>query len=195
MGRRGAKTAEDRGGAFLAREADFASLYRRHAGDLLVFFGRRTGERQSALDLSAETFAQAFAGRGRFRGGSDDEARAWLFAIGSHLLAGFLRKGYAERRMVDRLGIDVPSAASEFERIVELDAVRQLGPLIAQELGRLSREQREAVQLRVVDELPFTAIAARLGISEPAARMRVSRGLCELADALQHMTQATGDPV
>jgi DNA-directed RNA polymerase specialized sigma24 family protein len=111
------------------------------------------------------------------------------------VLAGFVRKGCAERRMVDRLGIDVPSAAPEFERIVELDAVRELRPLIAQELGRLSREQREAVQLRVIDELSFTAIAARLGISEPAARMRVSRGLSQLADALHHMTQTTGDPV
>jgi len=159
-----------------------------------VYFVRRTGDGQSALDLTAETFAQAFAGRGRFRGSSDEQARAWLFAIASHLLAGFLRKGYAERRMVRRLGIEVPSAGQEFDRIVELDAVRELRPMIERELGRLSPEQREALQLRVIEELSFPAIASRLGISEPAARMRVSRGLNTLADALDPRAERQEEP-
>jgi DNA-directed RNA polymerase specialized sigma24 family protein len=107
-----------------------------------------------------------------------------LSAIASNLLAGFLRKGYAERRLVRRLRIDVPVAADDLDRLVELDAVRRLRPLIEHELGRLSPEQRDAVRLRVIDELAFSTIASRLGISEPAARMRVSRGLNALADAL-----------
>jgi RNA polymerase sigma factor (sigma-70 family) len=172
-------------GGWLGSETDFSELYRQHAGAVLAFFSRRTSEPQAALDLTAGTFAQAFAGRRRFRGRSEEEAGGWLFAIASNLLAGSLRKGYAERRMVRRLGIDVPSPGLELERVVELDAIRQLRPLIEQELGRLSREQQEAVRLRVIDELAFPAIASRLGISEPAARMRVSRGLNALAEALR----------
>lgn len=51
-------------------------------------------------------------------------------------------------------------------------------------LAALSDPVREAVELRVVDELPYPDVAKRLGIAEPAARARVSRGLHALADAL-----------
>jgi RNA polymerase sigma factor (sigma-70 family) len=190
-GRRFARAA---GEGWLAREQDFVTLYRAHAGGLLEFFARRTADAQASLDLTAETFAQAFAARGRFRGQSDEAARAWLFAIGGHLLAGYLRRGYAERRMVRRLRIEVPSIGEEAERIIELDAARRLRPLIERELDQLSADQRAAVRLRVVDELTFSAVAARLGISEPAARMRVSRGLSALTAAFER-TAVTAEEV
>jgi len=48
----------------------------------------------------------------------------------------------------------------------------------------LPAEQREALQLRVVDELDYPTVADRLGVSEVAARARVSRALRALAGAL-----------
>jgi DNA-directed RNA polymerase specialized sigma24 family protein len=36
----------------------------------------------------------------------------------------------------------------------------------------------------VVDEQPYAQVAARLGISEPAARKRVSRALLTIAESL-----------
>ena len=45
----------------------FVALYDRHAKRILAFFVRQTFEAQVAADLTAETFAQAFASRGRFR--------------------------------------------------------------------------------------------------------------------------------
>jgi len=159
-------------------------LYRGHSRRIVAFFAARISDPQAALDLTAETFARAFAGRRRFRGQTETEAAAWLFGIASHLLAEFLRKGYAERRLVRRLGVVVPVVDEELERVVELDAMRRWRPTVAQQLNRLSAEQREAVRMRVIDELGYPAIAARLGISEPAARMRVSRGLSALARGL-----------
>ena len=174
------------GTPFLADDAAFSALYRRHARALLVYFTRRTYDVETALDLTAETFAQAFAARRRFRGGSDAEAHAWLFTIASRQLAGYLRRGYAQRTLVARLGIEVPAASpAETERILELAGLRSLRTVIAQELARLSTDQREALQLRVVDELSYAAVAQRLGISEQAARMRVSRGLNALAQAVE----------
>jgi RNA polymerase sigma factor (sigma-70 family) len=170
----------------LADEAAFSAFYRRHARALLVYFTRRTYDVEAALDLTAETFAQAFAGRRRFRGGSEAEAGAWLFAIAARQLSAFLRRGHAQRRLVARIGVHVPAASqAETERILELAGLRSLRTLIAQELARLSADQREALQLRVVDELSYSIVAERLGISEQAARMRVSRGLHALARALE----------
>ncbi|MGZ8635009.1 MAG: RNA polymerase sigma factor, partial [Solirubrobacteraceae bacterium] len=107
----GSSPLKDRGRtAWLADEASFSAFYRGHAQALLVFFTRRTYDVQSALDLTAETFAQAFAARRRFRGDSDAQAGG-----------DYLRRGYAQRRLVARLGVQVPEAsAAEIERILEL---------------------------------------------------------------------------
>ena len=45
----------------------FAELYDRHAEDLLRYFARRTLDPDVAAELTAETFAEAFASRYRYR--------------------------------------------------------------------------------------------------------------------------------
>ena len=49
--------------------------------------------------------------------------------------------------------------------------------------------QREAVRLRVVDELEYDELAARLSISAQTARARVSRGLRALGEAIKVMEE------
>lgn len=164
----------------------FPSFYRRHAEGVLGFFARRTYDAQTALDLTAETFAQAYSSRRRFRGATDEEAAGWLYAIARHQLGRYLRKGVAERRALSRLGVDVPSMTEEeHARVEELAGLADLRALVAEELERLSVDQRDALRLRVVEELPYPSIADRLGITEDTARMRVSRGLRALAAAVE----------
>jgi RNA polymerase sigma factor (sigma-70 family) len=56
---------------------------------------------------------------------------------------------------------------------------------LAGALDRLRPALGEAVRLRVIAELPYEQVAARLGIPEQSARARVSRGLRALQrDAL-----------
>ena len=61
----------------------------------------------------------------------------------------------------------------------------ELRAALAVELARLSVEQRDALRLRVVEERSYAQVADALGISEQAARARVSRGLRALARALE----------
>jgi RNA polymerase sigma-70 factor (ECF subfamily) len=176
-------------------EGAFTAFYREHAQDVLVFFTRRSYDVEVALDLTAETFAQAFASRRGFRGSSEAEARAWLFGIASHQFAGYVRRGRANRRLLRRLGVEVPAPDdAERERILELAGLRSRRAIVAQELARLSAEQRDALRLRVVDELSYTVVAQRFGITEQAARMRVSRGLAALARALDQMPGGLEEP-
>lgn len=161
----------------------FAAAYRTHSRAILVFLTRRTFDPETALDLTAETFAQAYAGRRRFRGATDDELAAWLFAIARHVLARFVRRGFAERRALERLGVEVPSLEPEdLQRIVELAALADLRLAVLERFSTLGADQREALRLRVVEELPYCEVARQLAISEPTARARVSRGLRTLAD-------------
>jgi RNA polymerase sigma-70 factor (ECF subfamily) len=176
------------------RGLDIADLYERHRDSLLVFFVRRTVDTEVALDLWAETFAQAVAGRWRYRGRSDEEAAGWLFGIAHRQLALYYRRGTVERRALRRLALERPAAdpvlLEEIERRAGLQELRRE---LTVALATLSDPVRRAVQLRVVDELPYTELADRLQISEVAARARVSRGLSTLADALDatNVTEAT----
>ena len=164
---------------------DVDALYHRHRESLLVFLVRRTADTEVALDLWAETFAQAVAGRRRFRGQSEAEAAAWLFTIAKRQLALYYRKGKAEQNAMRKLGLERPPAdetlIAEIEARAGLDDVRRE---LRQALAQLSDSVRDAVQLRIVDELPYPQVAQALHISEPAARARVSRGLQALADFL-----------
>ena len=170
---------------------EFASFYARHADQLLVWFARRVLDAEVALDLTSETFAQAFVSRARYRGGSEREAAGWLYGIARHQLSRYLRRGRAETRALRRLGLEVPTLGEDdvarVERMADLDELRrQIGP----RLERLSAEQRRALQLRVVDELPYPQVAERLGVSEVSARARVSRALRALAKSFEQPTQA-----
>ena len=165
---------------------DIGALYTRHHDELLLYLVRRTADVEVALDLWSETFAQAVAGRRKFRGKTDAEAAAWLYSIARNQLARYLRRGYAERRAMQKLGLERPPTDDELVADIwqraQLDALRI--ELIAA-LATLSEPVREAVKLRVVDERPYVEIATRLRISEQAARARVSRGLSALAEALE----------
>jgi RNA polymerase sigma-70 factor (ECF subfamily) len=174
-------------------EVDVDALYARHHDDLLLFLVRRTADAEVALDLWAETFAQAVAGHHRFRGTTEGEAAAWLYSIARHQLALYLRRGTAERRALERLGLERPPAdeqlLAEIEQRAHLDVLRsELGVA----LSTLSEPVREAVRRRVVEEQPYPEIARALKITEPAARARVSRGLAALAEVLEtHAVEGT----
>src|SRR5918999_4972128 len=95
------------------RRLDIDSLYERHREELLMFLTRRTADPQIALDLWAETFAQAVAGQRRYRGTSADEAAGWLYSIARRQLALYYRRGQAEQRAVAKLRLEREPASPE----------------------------------------------------------------------------------
>ena len=166
--------------------AEFAALYRRHVGAVLAYLRRRCGDPEIAADLCAETWAAALDGRHRFdsrRG----EVRQWVFGIAHRQLVTWQRTGVAEARARRSMGMerlelsDADLARVEAIAAADVSAVEVL-------LDDLPAEQRAAVRARVVDELPYPAVAAGLGIGEPAARQRVSRGLAALRARLEGRT-------
>src|SRR3954452_15196536 len=164
--------------------ARVAAAYERDARRLLVFFARRTYDAQLAVDLLGETYARAFEVRRRFTGepGDADALAAWVFGIARNVLNEALRRGAAERRALRRAGVRSPVLdGEELLRIEELAALGELRGAGAAALAELDVQQRDAVRLRVVEELDYVEVAGRLGISEQAARARVSRGLRAIA--------------
>jgi RNA polymerase sigma factor (sigma-70 family) len=156
----------------------FRELYERYAAWMRSWFLRHTGSESAALDLTAETFAQAFGAARRFRDEADGSAAPWLFGIGRNLLRQYHKHNRIETAARQRLGIPVAFAECEdYERVDERDEAVTLAPTLRRALRALPSEQRRAVQLRVIHQLPYEEVAGRLGCSQNAARLRVSRAL------------------
>jgi RNA polymerase sigma factor (sigma-70 family) len=168
----------------------FRELYDRYADRIHGYFVRRTGDGDAAFDLTAETFAQAWLVRARFRDEIDGSAAPWLFGIARNVLLMSLRRGQLERRAVERLGV-AERLASPYEA-ASVAPEEHWADGADELLDALPPSQREAVRLRVVQELSYEQVAVALGTRASAARVRVHRGLAALRarriDSEQEMT-------
>lgn len=169
----------------------FSALYARESDAVLTFLVRRTFDAETALELTAETFAVALGSWGRLRRLPPQQARAWLFTVARRLYGRYLRKARVERRAIERLGIEVPTMQEDDLVAIESRAgLRELREALRKELARLNNGQQRALQLRVVEDRAYEDVAQRLGVSEQTARARVSRGLRTLTTALQPQLDA-----
>jgi RNA polymerase sigma factor (sigma-70 family) len=158
--------------------AAFRALYERYAERMLAFHLRRSGDEDAAHDLTAETFAQAWLARERFRDEAGGTAGPWLFAIARNVVRATVRKRAFERRACERLGLEVSATVEPSE--AWLDGLDDM-------LAELPDSQRDAVRLRVLDDLAYEQVAAVLGVSPQAARVRVHRGLSALRARLKEV--------
>jgi RNA polymerase sigma-70 factor (ECF subfamily) len=173
---------EGRSDASLLHEAGqdpaaFSELYARHVAAVHGWLVRRV--HWAASDLTAETFARAWLSRGRFRDDRDGSALPWLLGIASKLLADAVRRERIDTRARERLGLPIDLASEDGYTEVEARLSPRLG--LDQAMRSLPAHEREALELRVIDELPYGQIAQRLQIRPAAARLRVSRALRRLA--------------
>lgn len=158
----------------------FAAVYDRCVAPVTGFFYRRTACPHTAADLTAETFAEAFRVRDRYRP-ERGSPRAWLFGIARNQLGHFLRRQRVDERARRRLGMAPVALDDESLEAIEARADgRELFDSVREALLTLSPGVAEAVRLRVGEELGYGEVAARLGCSEGAARVRVARGLARL---------------
>lgn len=155
----------------------FREFYDRYAAWIRSWFLRHTGSEQSSLDLTAETFAQAWHASRRFRDLADGNGAPWLFGIARNLLRQYHKHNRIESAARERLGLPAAYAEAGFERIDDRSEAGALAPLVRHALRALPAEQRRAFELRIVHQLPYDAVAGRLGCSQNAARLRVSRAL------------------
>jgi RNA polymerase sigma factor (sigma-70 family) len=150
----------------------FRELYDRYARRVLSYHRRRCRDEAAAYDLTAETFAQAWLSRERFRDEAGGTAGPWLFAIARNVLLASVRAGELEQRARDELALHTPLTYDEA-------AAPDPGWLdgLDEALEELPELQREAVRLRVVEGAGYDEVAAALDSTPAAARVRVHRGL------------------
>jgi RNA polymerase sigma factor (sigma-70 family) len=150
----------------------FVEVCRRHTDALAGWLRAEVRDDGLAGELLAETLSEAWFARVRFRDPGDGDARPWLFGIAKNLVRRLYRDRAIERRARLRLQLPVPDDDGSAAILDRLAAAQD-----AVSLAGLPGEQREALELRVVDDLDYAEIGRRLDLTPAGARTRVFRAL------------------
>jgi RNA polymerase sigma factor (sigma-70 family) len=167
--------------ASLESPTAFAAVFERHHPAVHRYLARRIG-RDLADELAAETFAVAFAKRGRYNIAVDD-ARPWLFGIATKLAHRHWRREERELRAYARTGLD-PAAPSPAERVNARADCAVAGPAIAAALAALTADERDVLLLYAWEELDQPEIAVALSIALGTVKSRLHRARARMRQSL-----------
>jgi len=144
-------------------EEVYAGQYRR----LVALVTAVAGSRPEAEEAVQEAFVRALGLTGRRAVVDDPEA--WLYRVAVNVIRSRWRRLLIGRRIAAKAG-----AASETTPSKDADTDARLALLDA--LRRLPYEQREALALHYLADLPIEAIAVRLGSPVGTVKARLARG-------------------
>jgi RNA polymerase sigma-70 factor, ECF subfamily len=168
----------------LAQQGDraaFDELVRATYADTYTLAHRLTGNEEDARDVVQDAYLRAFRGIKRFRG--DAQFSTWMYRITANCASTHLGRGarhrHAELTDATQLVDDRPE--SDPQMSADAGALRQR---VRDAIAELPPRLRAVVVLRDVYDLPHTDIAAELGISESAAKVRLHRARRRLRERL-----------
>jgi RNA polymerase sigma-70 factor (ECF subfamily) len=157
------------------------SLVRATYAETYTLAFRLTGNDEDASDVVQEAYLRAYRGLRRFRG--DARFTTWLYRITANCASTHL--GRRNRDRYDELDDDEPVADVSGRGDPETSAnTVDLRAQLVEALAELPARLRAVVVLRDIYDLPHEAIAAELGISETAAKVRLHRARRRLRERL-----------
>lgn len=161
-------------------DAGFGEMFDAYRGLVFSTALRLTGRWADAEDLTAEAFLRAYRAltdydRDRI---AELQPRAWLMTIVMNVWRNCAR--HKSRKPPPHL-LDEPLESLDPGESVEEAAVRhETGDELAELLEQLPDEQRAAVVLRHVVDLPVSEIAVVLKLPQGTVKSHISRGLKRL---------------
>ncbi len=157
-------------------EEELLSRLQETRGLLWSFLNQRLSRQADVEDVMQETWIRAQRAWPRYR--EQGYFRAWLLRIAYRECCRYQRKHHPET--ADRLpeAADVETPARKLQRQERVEQVHAA-------IQELPVQFREAVWLRIVEELPFKEIAYILRCPENTAVTRTRRGLQHLRTRLQ----------
>lgn len=160
------------------RDADaWEALYRHAYARLLAYARRRLPGREQADDAVSETMARALDRIEGFswRGAGLD---AWLYGICRNVI---LEMGRADART----GLTLAPEHDLDDGPLDVVLINEERQAVRQAFTRLSREDQEVLEMRVVGQLDAEAVGDVLGKRAGAVRMAQSRALTRLRNLLR----------
>ena len=155
----------------------FEALYRRFAPDVFRFALYLSADRALAEDITSETFVRAWTSPSAIRTAT---VKAYLLAIARNL--------YVEEKRRRGRHTDLPDTLPDGADLARRTGMRDALDRAAAELQQVPEGDRTALLMRAEEEMTYEEIAAALGISLAAVKMRIFRArlrLAELKEVLQ----------
>ena len=149
---------------------DFGGLFERYSQDIYRFALHLSGDQALAADICQETFVRAWVSPGAIREGT---IKAYLLAIARNLYRDETRRKARQVALDDRCLDPKPGPDATAEGRIELHAV-----LTA--LQALAEMDRAALLMSAQEGMSHAAIAAALGLSVPAVKVRIHRARLKL---------------
>jgi len=149
----------------------FAELVRRHIGLVYATALRQLREPSAAQDVTQQAFSALAQKAATLR--DPRRVAAWLHRTSRQLSALYCRT--EQRRSLREQAVAMNLTAAEDDRRWE-----ELEPLLDQALEGLGDSDRTALLLRFFEGRPVADVAAALGVTEAAAKMRIGRALEKL---------------
>jgi RNA polymerase sigma-70 factor (ECF subfamily) len=163
----------------------FGEVYELMGPKLIQFFMRQGASRPLAEDLLQDVAVRLYRARGNFQRGAS--AMAWAYGVSRNAHVDHLRAAKT-RRVVVSDDEALNRVASGDETSTEaLVAASQQARHLAAAFETLPRAQRQAYELRHVQELEVEEAAKRAGITENALKIRVHRAKEALRLALRRL--------
>jgi RNA polymerase sigma-70 factor (ECF subfamily) len=147
------------------------ALHQRYLADVFAYVARRVPDRHEAEDVTAEVFAAAFValpGRSGAQG-----PYPWLLGIARRKVADSLRRRGRQAGRMGTLTDDLPTASRDLPEAAL--AREERGRLLRGMLAALPEDQREALLLHYVEDLPQAEMAVVLGRSPGAVNSLLQR--------------------
>jgi RNA polymerase sigma-70 factor, ECF subfamily len=165
---------------------DFAEIVRRHQSRVFAILHRYERDAQKVEDLAQETFVKAWRALGQFDGRAPFEH--WLSRIAARVALDHLRR---EKRRQNEIGLPelgddaLDWLRSDVEKN-ELDA-RSAAELLELAMRELSPADRVVITMQELEGRSVKEIAAALGASGVAVRVRAMRARTKLRRALEKL--------
>jgi len=162
-----------------ACEQAFKTLVERHFNMVYATALRCLGGRSDlARDVCQQVFTLMAREAGRLQG--HPALAGWLYRT-AHNVACRVRRDEHRRQARELKALSMQNQEDSGES-VDWEAIK---PRLDEALAVLSEKERDALVLRFFSGRPYAQVAACLGVTEDAARMRVERGLGKLRTLLE----------
>jgi len=167
---------------------DFAELIRRHQSRVFAILHRYERDAHKVEDLAQETFLKAWRALGQFDGRAPFEH--WLSRIAARVALDHLRK---EKRRQNEIGLpelgdDALDWLRSDDEKSELDA-RSAAELLELAMRELSPADRVVITMQELEGRSVKEIAAVMGASGVAVRVRAMRARSKLRQALEKIAK------
>lgn len=153
----------------------YGVFFRRHVRAITGYAVRRCSGPDDVADLVSETFMIALQAANRYVA-ETSTALPWLFGIARRVLAKHRRKRAGFARLLAKNTNHHPRFAGLEEEAIAsaIDAARS-APALQSALDRLSRGEREVLELVAFEGLSPSEAAVVLDLTPNAARLKLSR--------------------